>query len=289
MIYGIKVVLKYLLGKDLAGRNVAVYPDDTFLVSFPRSGNTWTRFLIANLAYYGTDVGFANIERLIPDISSQSSKAVKRTPRPRIIKSHEYFDTRYPKVIYLVRDPRDVALSYYEFNRKYGHIDDTCPLEDFVSRFVHWAPWGTWGEHVGSWVVARGKNPNFLLVRYEDMKRNTENELGKITSFLGIQASPEQLGNAVAASSAERMRALERVQSQQWVVTKDKRDDIPFVRTAKTGSWKDRLAQSSVAEIESAWGDLMLALGYELSAISPSAVGDSLLGRMLHNAGTSSG
>ena len=47
MIYGIKTVVKYALGIDLAGRNFAVYPDDTFVVSYPRCGNTWTRFLIA--------------------------------------------------------------------------------------------------------------------------------------------------------------------------------------------------------------------------------------------------
>jgi len=48
----------------------------------------------------------------------------------RIIKSHEYFDPRSKKVIYIVRDPRDVALSYYDFSRKYRQIDDSypCPI-----------------------------------------------------------------------------------------------------------------------------------------------------------------
>jgi hypothetical protein len=159
MLYGIKYVCKYFLGKDLAGRNLAVFPDDTFLVSFPRSGNTWVRFLISNLAYPGTEVSFSNIERLIPDTSSQSSRTLKRTPRPRIVKSHEYFDARYPKVIYIVRDPRDVALSYYDFSRKSRHFDDSFSLEQYVSTFVQavpWSTWGTWGEHVGSWVFSRG-------------------------------------------------------------------------------------------------------------------------------------
>ena len=119
MIYGIKTVLKYALGIDIAGRNFAVYPDDTFVVSYPRSGNTWTRFLIANLVHPEKEVSFTNIEQLIPDTSSQSNRALKATPRPRIIKTHEYFDHRYPKTIYIVRDPRDVALSYYDFQRKY--------------------------------------------------------------------------------------------------------------------------------------------------------------------------
>jgi hypothetical protein len=42
---------KYIPGKDLAGRNLTVFPDDTFIVSYPRSGNTWTRFWIANLLH----------------------------------------------------------------------------------------------------------------------------------------------------------------------------------------------------------------------------------------------
>jgi len=88
MIYGIKVVVKYLLGTDKANRFLQVYPDDTFIVSYPRSGNTWTRFLIANLVYAHQEVSFLNIEKLIPDTSSQSSRALKRTPRPRIIKTH---------------------------------------------------------------------------------------------------------------------------------------------------------------------------------------------------------
>src|SRR6476646_4264045 len=119
MLFGIKSVFKYLLGTDIADRNVAVYADDTFVVSYPRSGNTWTRFLIANLLHPDLNVSFTNIEKLIPDTSSQSNRALKRTPRPRIIKTHEYFDHRYPKVIYIVRDPRDVVLSYYDFQRKY--------------------------------------------------------------------------------------------------------------------------------------------------------------------------
>lgn len=101
MIYGIKTVVKYFLGIDIAGRNFAVYPDDTFVVSYPRSGNTWTRFLIANLVHPDEEVSFANIEKLIPDTSSQSNRALKATPRPRIIKTHEYFDHRYPKTIYI--------------------------------------------------------------------------------------------------------------------------------------------------------------------------------------------
>src|SRR5260370_18012151 len=102
MIWSLKRIVRHALGTDIAGRNLAVYPDDTFIVSYPRSGNTWTRFLVANLVYPGQPVTFANIERLIPDCEAQSSRYLKRVARPRIIKNHEYFDPPYNTSTYIV-------------------------------------------------------------------------------------------------------------------------------------------------------------------------------------------
>jgi Sulfotransferase domain len=277
MIYGIKTVLRYILGTDLAERNFAVYPDDTFVVSYPRSGNTWTRFLIANLVYPDKDVSFTNIEKLIPDTSSQSNRALKGTPRPRIIKTHEYFDHRYPKTIYIVRDPRDVALSYYDFQRKYMQIEDGYPLERYVNDFVTGklisVGWGTWGENVGSWIFTRGKRKEFLLLRYEDMMKDTHRELARIAEFLDIDPAPERLQRAIERSSADRMRELEKLESDKWVATKNRRKDIPFVRVAESGGWRTSLPESCVHQIETAWGELMTTLGYELVTVNvPQAV-----------------
>jgi hypothetical protein len=263
------ILVKKLLGTDIVGRNFAIYPDDTFLVSYPRSGNTWTRFLIANLVHPTVDISFANIERLIPDTSSQSSWALRRTPRPRIIKTHEYFDHRCRRIVYIVRDPRDVALSYYDFQRKYRHIEDRYPLESYVNDFVtgklNSIDWGTWGENVASWFYTRGKTRDFLLLRYEDMMEDPFRELARTATFLGIDPDPARLEQAVARSSADRMREMEKRESKDWVATKNHRQDIPFVRVAKAGGWKEKLPASCVEQIESAWGEIMMSLGYELT------------------------
>jgi Sulfotransferase domain len=268
MIYGVKRVFKYLLGTDIAGRSLAVRRDDTFIVSYPRSGNTWTRFLIANFLYPQEPATFANIERRIPDAEAQSSRYVRGVPSPRIIKSHSYFDPRYPRVIYIVRDPRDVALSYYDFSRKYRHFEDSYPLESYIGDFVNGrllsADWGTWGENVASWVFARGARPGFLLLRYEDMKAQPERELTRLAGFFGIDATPELLRTTIERSSSDRMREMEKTQGKDWVTTKNKRNDIPFIRTATAGGWKSKLKPESVAEIEAAWGNIMAQLGYEL-------------------------
>ena len=242
MLYGIKLVSSYLLGTDIAGRNLMVRPDDTFITSYPRSGNTWTRFLIANLRHPDQSVSFANIERLIPDATVVSSRALKRVPRPRLIKSHEYFDPRYPKLIYLVRDPRDVALSLYHARRKYRTIDDSYSIERFVSeRFLPGDLDVSWAEHVGTWMSARRNSPTFLLVRYEDLREDTLRELRRMALFLGLSADISSLTRAVEMSTAERLRQLEKVEHERWLGTKGKRTEHPFMADATAGGWNQRI------------------------------------------------
>jgi hypothetical protein len=261
--------LKYLLGKDVAGRNLIVLPDDVFLVSYPRSGNTWCRFLLASLISPHEPVTFKNIERLIPDIYVQPKRYLRKLPRPRTIKSHEYFDPRYKKVIYIVRDPRDVALSYYRFHLKFGRFQRDHSIEQYTDSFVagELDNYGSWGENVGSWLVARHDHPSFLLLHYETLAADPVAELAKVARFLGIEATTERLALAVERSSVDRMRQLEAAQADKWIVTQGRRKDIPFVGAANPGGWKSALSPESVATIEAAWSPLMLWLGYEL--VSP--------------------
>lgn len=279
MLYGAKFVVRYALGLDPAGRHLAVFPDDTFIVSYPRSGNTWTRFLLANLLHPEERATFLNIERMVPDAEAQSNRYLKKAGRPRYIKTHEYFDHRYPGVIYIVRDPRDVVVSYYHFQRKYGHISDGYPLEAYVREFVDGrvsANWGSWGDNVGSWMGARSGSPRFLLIRYEDLISQPTTELGRVCEFVGIKPEASLLSQAIERSSAQQMKEMEKKQGNQWVSTKGKRSDIPFVRSASSGGWREILGPESVSAIESAWGQLMLRLGYQLSAPSEHGVSTPL-------------
>jgi hypothetical protein len=248
------------------GRNLVVFPDDVFILSFPKSGNTWTRFLIANLVYPETPADFSNINQLTPDPEALSKRALARMPRPRIIKSHQYFDPRYQRVIYVVRDPRDVALSQFHFHRKRGLIEDGYPPEKFVARFVkgETSPYGSWGENVAGWLATRQNRPGFLLLRYEDMLADAARELNKVAGFLEIPADAARISNAVQRSSADEMRKLEKSQGHLWSSTQSTRQDVPFVRAAKAGGWKTGLPQAAVAQLETAWGPLMTYLGYEL-------------------------
>lgn len=267
----IKQAAKILLGRAPAGREVTIYSDDVLIVSYPKSGNTWARFLLGNLIHSDDEVSFVNLEKALPNIYQSDSK-LRRVPSPRILKSHEYFDPRYKRVVYVVRDPRDVAVSYYHFHLKIRLIEDGYPLDRYVSRFVlgDLDPFGSWRGNVGSWLGAQEGEEGFLLLRYEDLLGQPLPEMRRVASFLHVDATDEQLERAVWLSSADRMRKLEKEQSWDLDLIKNSRKDMAFVRSAEAGGWRRELSETSVAEIEGAWGGLMEKLGYRLQVSSGS-------------------
>jgi len=264
----LKTVASAALGRTPAGRGLTVFPDDIFLVSYFRSGSTWSRFLFGNLIHESEPVTFTNMEKLAPLIYSHPDRVLRGLPR--VMKSHECFDPRYQHVIYIVRDPRDVVVSFYFYNLKVRVIPDGYPMEDFVSRFVaanvvgYADRVGCWQDHVLSWIRLREGKPGFRLVRYEDLLSNPARELTRLAPLLGIEPDPKRIERAIRLSSASHMRSLEKKQSQQWVATKDTRQDIPFVREAKSGGWRDKLSPTAVKTIEQAWGATMKELDYQL-------------------------
>lgn len=88
--------------------------------------------------------------------------------------------------------------------------------------------------------------PEAILIRDESMMRTPRN-------------------NAVVQSAADKMRDFESKQLGLWSSTKDTRREVPFVRSAKPGSWRSDPPEDSVRQRERAWSPLIRWLGYELS------------------------
>jgi hypothetical protein len=260
---------KIRLAKDILmdtrkGRYLTVLPDDIFIVSYPKSGNTWMRFLIGNLLFQDEPITFSNIEFKVPDIYRNSNRKLLKISSPRILKSHEYFDPRYRKVIYIVRDPRDIAVSYYYHSLKFRIINKEQKLDGFVDQFIRGEidNFGSWEENVGSWLGARKKDPEFLLLRYEDIINGAEDALKKVAIHLGINVTDEAIVRAVELSSFDRMRKLEKRQSNEWRPTKNSNKNLSLVRKAQCGGWINELSREESEKIENAWRDLMSMLGY---------------------------
>lgn len=265
MINFLKKVVKDKLWMRKGGRNIDVKGDDVFIVSYPKSGNTWMRFLIGNILY--DNFNFSNMEALIPDIYAANNSRIKDLESPRILKSHESYDPRYQKIIYIVRDPRSVAVSYFFYLKKFKGIAEDEKFTEFLPKFINGAfgGFGPWDEHVKSWCCTKeGKQDNFLLIKYEDLKENAHVELSKINSFLGMEFSEIDILNTIEQSSFSNMKKSELSKKHDGsALLKGGESIIPFVRAGKTDEWREYFGAVELNLLIDAYGDTMKEIGYE--------------------------
>ena len=257
----------YRIGAELfpQGAMFSPGPQDVMLVSYPKSGNTWIRALVAHLV--GTDRSLAEMDHLVPDIYRSRGRAIRNAFRfpcaGRLIKSHECFRPAYKRIILVVRDPRDVCVSYYHYlagiQRK---IDPaTVSLDAFVKMFVSGDldKYGNWGEHTNSWLAA--ENADLLLLRYEDLLAATHPCLEKICRFLAMDADSAAIAKAVEGCSLEKLRSKERGERTMWHPMKKAGDASSFFRQGGSAG-RTELDQESLQDISEKWRDPMKSLGY---------------------------
>ena len=238
------------------------------LVSYPRSGNTWARFVLANLLD-DEPTDFLTVEQRVPSIYVASSRALAQCPTPRVIKSHQTVDLTYSRVIYLVRDPRDVAASYHRYLQKVGDVDQRTPLRSFVRDFLdeqrQWQAFGTWRAHVTGWLEQ--SNASMIVVRYEDLIGDPLQEVARLAEFCEIDCTEATITKAVRDASPDRMRQLEAEQPVAvWSRVTDRidytRSDLSFVGTAVAGRASQTMDRETLATFDPVVGDVLERLGY---------------------------
>ncbi len=222
-----------------------IYPDDTFLVSYPKSGSTWLRFLVSNYIS-NNSCDFHDRKNFVPDIYTQNNW--NEIKRPRYIKTHQPFTKDYKKVVYLVRDGRSVAVSYYFHCLKFRQIEPEVTFQDYLTKFNTGSldNYSQWNNHVLSWLE---KPPqNFILVRYEDLKKDTAKELSRLLSFLNISVAEKKVKEAIEASKLSKMKAIWRDNQDTYPVLANSDKSIPFIRNGKTDEWKDFFDSRTISD-----------------------------------------
>ncbi len=232
-----------------------IHPDDVFLVSYPRSGNTWVRFLLANLLKKaGETIDFHNIHEYIPE-KGRNNDIINTLLFPRIIKTHSTYKANFPRVIYLVRDGRDVYVSYYHYRLKI--LPENCSFSEFLRMDDH-SPC-LWGDHVESWLNHEGQLSGILLVYYESLLSDPAAELKRMVDFIGIQITEEEINQAVHASRFENMREIDQTKGRKYNLT----GADEFIRKGIKGDWQNQFSLDDIEFFKKREGKVLIALGYE--------------------------
>lgn len=268
-----------------------------WLASYPKSGNTWMRAFLANYIFnLPQPVPINQLSRLgIGDANTLAHRRSARGPfnpsDPRetvrvrqmmldtidangadlnLIKTHNQNTRAFgvdlvPRhqtkgAIYVIRDPRDMAISYASHHgmsleetvHRLGHPENaTAGNENTVHQFL-----GTWSDHVRSWTRARGFPVR--TVRYEDLLSDPEPVFRKIVEFLKLGFDDTRLKKAIDFSSFDKLKAQE--QKTGFVENSDKQD--VFFRSGKSGQWQDILTPEQVQKIETDHERVMRRYGY---------------------------
>ena len=257
-------------------RHRGLRSEDVFLVSYPRSGNTWMRFLLYQILA-GRSAEFAALRHEIPYVGKHHKAPSLLPGGGRLIKSHEPYAGVYrgSTVIYVVRDTRDVALSEYRFRKQrnlyVGEFDSFLSL--FLAGRVHGL--GSWAEHVEGWSESGpARRGRMLLIKYEDLRRNPAGTLAGIASFLGVPAEPEAIRRAVEHNELKNMRAKEdRVDRSEMF----KRANPAFshVNQGLVEGWRGKLSPDQLQLLEQKMGNTLARLGYTLTQVTRRANGTS--------------
>jgi len=226
------------------------------------------RFLIANALRPESSVTFGNFGDFVPDIYDEPDSSLAARPDPRVLKSHEPYDKRYPRVIYLVRHPADVAVSYYHYLVKMRTIASDFELARFVDSFLggHLDEFGTWGDHVLGWLDARGDDHRFVFLRYEDLLAEPEAGLRAALAVAPADVPEADVAAAVERSSAEELRRLERETAHELPTFRGSRPEVPFVRRAGAGAGREELTPELYEQVLAAWPEALERAGYSSPA-----------------------
>ena len=273
-----------------------------WLASYPKSGNTWMWLFIKSyfnppekklsLNYHKNDPimldGFPNETKFDElkinyenffDISKNwinLQSLINLNNKINYVKTHNAMCTvnnyKFTDMhntlgaIYIVRDPRDVLISYSSYMEK--NIDETLKfmlnketyeVGKFKGKIYNRTLIGSWSDHYNSWKSYKSRE--ILVIKYEDMVNNTSSTFLKVLTYLKkinkIEIDQNKLDNAIEETSFKNLKSLEMSEGFKTNPSKN-----VFFRKGVIGDWREKLNKEQIEKIERAFGAEMVELGY---------------------------
>ncbi len=167
-----------------------------WLASYPRSGNTWMRTMLASVLSQINNEKF-DYSKIQSKVPAFGRRLIPNHRKKCILKTHRYPSTYHKKVIYIYRSGLDVAISEYKFEvKKHGWNGS---FDEFLKHC-------SWRSHVYAWLIEKN-DLQLLPVKFEDMKKDTSGQLQDVIEFLGLDGvTQNHIDNAVKDADINKMR-----------------------------------------------------------------------------------
>ncbi len=258
-----------------------------WIASYPKSGNTWLRFMLYS-ALYGPPKSSADVPTKIQDIH-RKMPTNPDSSGPTYMKTHFELTSQHPRLsetdraIHIIRNPRDVMLSTINYRKLTSSDTNQVLKKHYAKSFMTLRGdpdfakmgFGTWASHARSW-----RNTDrfpVLPLSYEELKADPKSQLIKILEFLEIHKTPDEITEALTASSFDSMRALEireksadksnDLTKRLFVGSNDAtRKGVYFMNQGKSNQSLDGITPGLNAQFNAAFKDDLAEFGYESSS-----------------------
>ena len=184
-------------------------PSDILIATYPKSGTTWMQQIVHGLRTGGA-MDFDSITAVVPWIEMAYDMDIDldadQVAEPRAYTTH-YPWRRVPKpgrYVCVVRDPKDVVVSFYHFYEGWWFEPGSIPLDVFVREFFAPRTWGGhYWDHLVSWGECRAR-PDTLFLCYEDLAADLHGAVARVAAFIGLDAGSD----AVEIATRQATRAF---------------------------------------------------------------------------------
>nr|XP_011424302.2 sulfotransferase 1E1 isoform X3 [Crassostrea gigas] len=252
-------------------------PDAVILATFPRSGTHWVYEIVHMLhnkeANYATKSREAVFLEGLSDLGPlQSYNQVVSTHLPFQWIPKQHLETG-GKIIHVIRNPKDVAVSLYKFLVSCNSIDET--FEEFLFGYFlkEEVMYGGWFDYNKAFIrESEARKDQIIMLQYEKLQRNTKEELKRLAKFLNVKDAEPLLEDIAEKCSFDSLKSAEKTSqnddTMSDIMKSIHRKNNPTVyRKGKIGDWKNHFTVAMSETFDKAYADNMRNVALDIDFV----------------------
>ncbi|KAG8444220.1 hypothetical protein GDO86_009416 [Hymenochirus boettgeri] len=222
---------------------------DFLIATYPKCGTNWVIQILHEMVFYINNKEPSIVQAMLEFGRPEKIQTQNEAPSPRVFSTHLYYDNipksffeKKVKTLLILRNPKDTAVSFFHFSNNNPVLPSYGSWDLFFKDYIEGKVCsGSYFDHTASW-SKHIDDEHIMPLTFEDMKLDYFNNLKKISKFLGLSLSEEQLKIVESKTVFKSMK-------EKSGDTHGKLGNV-FFRKGEIGDWKSIFSESQSKEMD---------------------------------------